>query len=247
MALAPRLPGTPTAIQSPPWAVGRLLYIMVDGAQSNVATLPIPVGLNITNVGGSIDGLYPASGDTPISGPVTFSEMLIATTFQTAFDILPDAKPFSVIARSGAGSAVIDIDPVNHTWKASLTVPYASTRVGDFSNSGVIVTDFLTGRPFPGNIIPLSRMDPIEVKAVGLLPAPNTESAARSVNTVYAASGDLSADGHFAIDNTTLMELSNFGGFTQIASQHGLSLTANFQLFIDGLLIASKDVSFLVQ
>src|SRR5260370_1364690 len=91
------------------------------------------------------------------------------------------------------------------------------------------------------------RLDQIEVKAVGLLPAPNTEPAARSMNTVYAESGDLPADGHFAIDNATLTELSNFGGFAQIASQHGLSLTANFQLFVDGLLIASKDVSFPVQ
>jgi len=90
-------------------------------------------------------------------------------------------------------------------------------------------------------------MDPIEVKAVALLPAPNTELAARSVNTVYATSGDLPADGHFSISNAMLTELSNFGGFSQIASQYVPSLTANFQLFVDGLLIASQDVSFPVQ
>src|SRR5262249_53789869 len=40
------------------------------------------------------------------------------------------------------------------------TIPDERFRAGDFSGSGVIVNDPLTGLPFPGNRIPAGRIDP---------------------------------------------------------------------------------------
>lgn len=55
------------------------------------------------------------------------------------------------------------------------TIPDPSLRGGNFSALPVIVNDPLTGRPFPGNIIPLSRQDQAAQKFLALFPAPNTE------------------------------------------------------------------------
>ena len=79
--LAPGFPGIYQLNVIPPQApASNRLYIVENGAISNVTTLPIPVGANVTNVRGSIDGLYPASGtyavsggNKPTSGPVTSS------------------------------------------------------------------------------------------------------------------------------------------------------------------------------
>ena len=59
------------------------------------------------------------------------------------------------------------------------TMPTALERAGDFSQSFrpdgtlIVVTDPLTGQPFPGNKIPTSRMDPRGVAFLNLFPMPN--------------------------------------------------------------------------
>jgi hypothetical protein len=52
-------------------------------------------------------------------------------------------------------------------FNAAAAVPTLAERAGDFSASPNIVYDPLTRQPFPGNRIPVSRLDPI---ALGLLP-----------------------------------------------------------------------------
>jgi len=44
------------------------------------------------------------------------------------------------------------------------TVPTVAMRGGDFSKTGVIITDPLTGQPFPGRIIPADRFSPVALK-----------------------------------------------------------------------------------
>jgi hypothetical protein len=53
-------------------------------------------------------------------------------------------------------------------------VPTADERLGIFSST---VRDPLTGQPFPGNVIPPSRIDPVSKAILDLLPAPNTPGA----------------------------------------------------------------------
>ena len=59
------------------------------------------------------------------------------------------------------------------------TVPTLLNRAGDFSDlrssAGlpVAVYDPATGQPFPGNVVPLDRIDPVAVAALQYFPAPN--------------------------------------------------------------------------
>jgi outer membrane receptor protein involved in Fe transport len=52
-------------------------------------------------------------------------------------------------------------------------VPTALERVGDFSQSDLYAVDPFTGQPFPGNVIPNNRLDPVGVKLAALYPLPN--------------------------------------------------------------------------
>ena len=60
-----------------------------------------------------------------------------------------------------------------------VTVPDARERAGDFSQSLdtngrlIVVRDPLTGQPFPGNIVPLSRINPNGLSLLNLFPLPN--------------------------------------------------------------------------
>jgi Carboxypeptidase regulatory-like domain len=54
------------------------------------------------------------------------------------------------------------------------TFPTALERQGDFSQSGVTITDPLTHAPFAGNIIPSDRIDPNGQKLLNVFPLPNT-------------------------------------------------------------------------
>ncbi len=174
--LAPGFPGIYQLNVIPNAPISDRVYIRVNGWQSNIASLPILPGSNAANVKGTIGALYP-----PASGPIISSAMFIGGTFNVAFDILPGAHPFSVVAAGESGKAVFNINPGNGTWQASLTVPRLLSIVGNFSQSGFDrVWDFSTCMSnglcdtFPGNIIPESLMDPAELHAINLLPVLNS-------------------------------------------------------------------------
>jgi hypothetical protein len=54
------------------------------------------------------------------------------------------------------------------------TVPTAAMRAGDYSASSRIIHDPLTQQPFPGNVIPASRLSPQGLAFAALVPDPNT-------------------------------------------------------------------------
>jgi hypothetical protein len=57
---------------------------------------------------------------------------------------------------------------------ARANVPSAAMRAGDFSGASFTINDPLTGQPFPGNVIPSSRLDPSAQKVMNLFyPLPN--------------------------------------------------------------------------
>ena len=190
----------------------------------------------MTNVVASIDGLYPVSGTT-----ATYSALLTAGTFNLAFDIVTGAKPFVVQASSAAGSATININPAQNTWQATYVVPTALARLGNFAQAaGFVVTDYLSGAPFPGNIIPLSRIDPVEASATGALP-PLNGSTINGPNGTYTASGTIPAGGHFTF-GTNSTPPSVFGGYINLMTRGTQS--ASFSLYVDGQMVASKQVPF---
>ena len=53
------------------------------------------------------------------------------------------------------------------------TVPTAAVRTGDLSSLGTVVSDPFTGMPFPGNVIPSSRISPHASQVLALFPLPN--------------------------------------------------------------------------
>ena len=65
------------------------------------------------------------------------------------------------------------------------TVPTSFARSGDFSREGVNIRDPYTFQPFPGNIIPASRISPIAQKILPMYPLPNTGSADRRSASNY--------------------------------------------------------------
>lgn len=254
--LAPGFPGIYQINVLPQGPITNRVYLAMSPQMSNIATLSVPAGVNVAQVTGSTDGLYPASGaaaapfgGNSTSAPIAFSAMLYAGTFNTDFDIVPAAKPFQIVAQirdrtNVVSRAVVDIQPASHTWQATLPVPTTPARQYDFSEASLSVTDFLSGQPFPGSRVPPSRLDPMAVAAIGALPLPNTEPAQHSLNATFVASGTLPAGDHFSIGPSSLTQLANFGGFQIISWQPGASLTATFELFVDGKLVASKDVNY---
>ncbi len=75
-----------------------------------------------------------------------------------------------------------EISKIRQSSTAVSTLPNALARTGSFSTS---ITDPLTGSAFPGNQIPLTRLDPIAQKVIGFLPAAQTSAATN--NFVYAS------------------------------------------------------------
>ena len=87
--------------------------------------------------------------------------------------------------------------------------------------------------------------------AASVLPAPNVFPATPSPNATFVyASRPLKQSGHFSIGSGQASDdLSNlyFGGFVNIGQPPPSTQTAEFLLFVDGTLVATKDVPYPVQ
>jgi hypothetical protein len=190
-------------------------------------------------------------GNQPTSGPVSVSEMLNAGAATVSFDIRPNAQPFTVVAVAPGATAFLQIDPAGGTWQGYVTSPTPVARAGNFLLDSIVVYDLLSGTPFPGNIIPLSRLDPNGVQAASLLPLPDVSPTTPSPNATFVyASRPLMQSGHFSIGSGQASDdLGNlyFGGFVNIGQPPPSTQTAEFLLFVDGMLVATKDVSYQVQ
>jgi hypothetical protein len=114
-----------------------------------------------------------------------------------------------------------------------------------FLPAGPQVYDLLTGQPFPGNVVPISRLDPIALRATVRLPLPNSDPSppVPSPNGSVIFGGTLSAAGHFSIGPNYLPG-RYFGGFLNIGLPPASKQTAQFLLFVDGMLVASNDVPY---
>ena len=66
------------------------------------------------------------------------------------------------------------------------TVPTLAARAGDFSSASAVVIDPLTGQPFAGNVIPLSRIDPSAQTLLSFIPKPNVLGDTQNFHYVTA-------------------------------------------------------------
>ena len=72
-------------------------------------------------------------------------------------------------------------------------VPLLEMKRGDFSALGFSVIDPLTGEPFPGNLIPESRIHPVALSLLSLIPDPNRADPDRNFvnNDPTVSNGDV--------------------------------------------------------
>jgi uncharacterized protein (TIGR03437 family) len=267
--LAPGLPGVYQLNVIAPTPATDRVYLRSGGWQSNIVNIGIRSGMNTANVKGTIDGLNPSSdpnypntpqrpclGDNdpgpcgPTGASESFSIILHAGTFTVSFDILPGAVPFAVAAVGEGGGSIISIDPTAGTYTASVTTLATAAAHGDLSSSIAQVWDYASCDwksavclQFPNNVFPASRIAPFMARAIQMLPAPNT-TAPGSPNALLQVSGSLSGS-RFAIDGQNNSPLSTFGGFVQVPYGPFELGISTFSLYVDGKLIASKNLPYL--
>lgn len=252
--LAPGLPGVYQLNVVPPpnpadnSLVVSLVTLSAGTPTSGPTTLPVAVGGNATQVTGNIALLYPLKTTL-----LSYSALLTTASFSTAFDIVPGAKAFNLSASCPGGNANILISPANGTWTATLTVPSALTRIGDFSqftspNGAIIrVLDFANGNlQFPGNVVPASRIDQASIASLNGVPLPNTSVPNSSFS--YVTQGTIPPNGHFVIDSSNLSDLSRFAGFATVpAPGNGtgvITRRVDCSLSVDGMLVSSASATF---
>jgi uncharacterized protein (TIGR03437 family) len=254
--MAPGLPGV-YQLNVVPQQIGTdRLVIRSQGTLSNTTSVGVRSNSqNVVNATGTIDAIYP----TPTALTAGFSAVMLAVKFTAKMDILPAAGPFMVAAVSDAATSLISVDPVSGTFDATVTVPTQASRVGDFSMAEFRIYDLLTCHvengavvcfPFPGNILPASRIPPDLLTALAQVPLPNTP-ANHSATAALKVSGTARRGSTFVIDGQNNSSVSAFAGYLLLpipgsfTPGSGLATrTTTLKLFIDGQLVASKDVTF---
>ncbi|MGI8744748.1 MAG: hypothetical protein ACR2NN_19680 [Bryobacteraceae bacterium] len=268
--LAPGFPGIyQLNVKAPAPATDRL-YLRSGGWQTNIVDVGIRAGANTANATSTIDGLNPSSdpnypvtpqrpcvGDNdpgpcgPASGSESFSVILYAGSFTVSLDIVPPASPFDIAAVGEGGGSIISINPAAGTYTASVTTLTAAERNGDFSSSVAQLWDYFNCdwksavcKPLPRNTLPPSRLLLFWVRVFQMLLFPNaTESG--NPNAFLQVSGALNGS-RIVIDDRNNRALSRFGGVVQVPYSPFASPVSTFKLYVDGKLIASKDLPYLV-
>ena len=260
--VAPGFPGIYQLNVIAPVPATDRIFLRAGGWQSNIVDTGIAAGANTANVTGAIDALYPSKDpmftlppcleddDTPCSNGVGVSMVLQAASFSTSFDVLPSATAFDIAAVGPGGVSLISFDPASGNYSAAISTITQAAAVGDFSRSAATLWDYFSCNeravcfPFPANIEPASRLDPVFLQATRVLPAPDSVPS-DNVNGTMQASGKLTGS-HVTIDAQNNAVLSRFGGFLQMPLGPFDKTVSTFKLYVDGRQIASKDLTFRV-
>ena len=105
---------------------------------------------------------------------------------------------------------------------SNVIVPHPAEVTGDFSaRRDLTVLDPLTRQPFPGNIIPANRLDPVGLAYARLYPAPNVASDDPTVaprNNYYASGSDKLSQNFYTarVDHTFGQNDRVFGRFMDV-------------------------------
>ena len=118
-----------------------------------------------------------------------------------------------------------------------VTTPTAAERAGDFSNSLTVggalipIIDPTTGKPFPGNIVPPSRINPNGLALLNITPLPNTTNRAITLGNYnyqfLETLKQLKRNHVFKIDYLpTSSDRISFRGKTWLSSQNGYAVSS---------------------
>jgi hypothetical protein len=161
---------------------------------------------------------------------------------------LPGAQPFSLLATADGlapnESVKIDFNPAMSTFSGTASVPTEQSRAWDFSGDGFSLIDLITGQPFPGNIIPLSRVDPAALAALSALPIPGVVTAGSPIGQA-GLMGTAAAGSTFLLNDSTNSELSTFAGYVSVYASSYTSVPFTMaKLYLDGSLVGTATVPF---
>ncbi len=221
------------------------IVVAIGGQRSNVTRTVIAPGTNATNASGSIEALYPTPpGQQPANPPLAYSPLLVAAQFTAKFTLAAAAQPFTVAAVSEAGSSIITVNPAEGILSGTATTPTAQTRAYDFSNTEIFPIDFLVGLPFPGSIIPESRLDPVALTALAAMPTENLPLEGMST-ALFQTVASVGPGGLVEIDGQNNSGFASFAGWLAIPYAPYLKdRDTTLELFIDGTLVATLEVPY---
>jgi hypothetical protein len=138
------------------------------------------------------------------------------------------------------------------------TLPNSALRSGDFSSINSIIYDPSTHQPFPNNIIPPGRIDPIARNLLSYFPLPNQTAAVqnyRLINAVPANNQNFNARVGFTLDpkdrlaltfqmqNRNANNLQTFG-YRDESSGRGLNVNLNWSHNLSTRMFNNATVSF---
>jgi uncharacterized protein (TIGR03437 family) len=245
--LAPGLPGVYQINVTPQLLASDRLYLRSGGKLSNMVQIPLKAGQNVGNASGTLEVVYPTA-----QVPITWTPYLMVVRITARMDIAAAAGPFAIAAvTDGFPSAVIEVDPANGTYQGLIPLPTQLSHVEDFSISPDIRYDLLTCNlgpngttafPFPGNILPFSRVPFQEAQILSHLPLPDTPLPASAVG-LLTVKGQAKRGSTFAIDGSNNSALATFAAYIPLKTMCAQgSQTTTVRLLIDGAQVASVDV-----
>lgn len=92
-------------------------------------------------------------------------------------------------------------------------VPTAAERAGDFSDTGAAIVDPWTGLPFPGGVLPASRVSPQATALLGLYPLPDFAAGSRYNYQTAASTGSNQDNWQTRLTQTLSRTDQLFGSF----------------------------------
>jgi len=247
--LAPGMAGVYQINVIPQLLASDRLFLRSGGKLSNIVQLPLRAGQNVTNASGAIQALYPTAQD-----PVGVTPHLLVVKFTARMDIGAAAGPFGIaVMTEGMESAVITMDPASGTFEGLLPVPTVASRNGDFSGSSDQRLDLFTCQlagpggptaiPFPGNVIPFSRISPHELQVLQMLPLPMV-AVAGSATGLVRVQGQVQRGATFVIDESNNSALSVFAAYIPVRTLCAQDQSTSVRLIIDGKQVASTVVNY---
>jgi uncharacterized protein (TIGR03437 family) len=221
------------------------IVVAIGGQRSNVTRTVITPGTNTINASGALEALYPTPpGQQPANPPLAFSPLLIAAQFTAKFTLAAGAQPFTVATVSEAGSSIIMVNPSEGVLNGAATTPTPQTRDFSFSNTEIFPIDFLVGLPFPGSIIPESRIDPLALTALTAMPAGNLPLAGMST-AIFQTVASVGPSATVEINGQSNSNFASFAGWLSIPYAPYLKdRSTTLELFIDGTLVATLEIPY---
>ena len=226
-------------------AIGDIvIYCDCYSSESNhvhMPQAPLNSGNNTANATGAVSIIYPTGQPT-----ISFSPGFLVARVTARFDIKPGADRFTVSAVAKIGSTTIDgtniqFDPVLKQFTASIPSPTPPVRAFDFSQAGTIVLDFKPGDcgtnnscPMPGNIVPISRLDPLLSAALKTVPLPN--SPPNGIHSFYTVVGNFTPGSSFVMDSTNNLDLLVSAAFGSIPYPTA-DVPVSVALYVDGQML----------